>query len=234
MSRFQTPSGLKLAKAKLDDMEIIPVINCEDEMCVEKRFKIINDLGSAWVHIDVTDGKFAPAKALGDQTELKKLLTAHHLPQLNIELHLMVENLEEVICDWLEISLSRIIVHAETIEDFDFIEGKCDGGGIEVGVSIKCDSPTDLLVPYVSHGVRFFHVLAVGPGFSGQKFNDLAIGKIEFLRTADKDIIIEVDGGINPETAKLVKNVGANILVSDSYIFNSTSPSGAYEELIRI
>lgn len=248
--------GLGLAKVKLVkndtralNMEVIPVINCSDALCVEKRLKIIEDIGSAWVHIDVADGKFAPSIFKDGEGRLRELFTTLHQAQIdprifsqdilkdvgvNLEVHLMAENPEEAVCDWLEVNPSRIIVHAETIKDFDFIESKCDGEGVDVGVSIICDSENNLLIPYISHGVRFFQVLAVDPGLSGQKFNALALEKVKFLRAADSEAIIEVDGGINPETARLVKNAGANILVSGSYIFDSASPSNAYGELKSI
>lgn len=220
-----------LAKVKLDNMEIIPAINCSDDLCVEKRLKIIEDIGSAWVHIDVADGEFAPSVFKDGEGRLRELFTTPHQTQINMEVHLMVKNPEDAVCDWLNINPSRIIVHAESVKDFDFIEGKCDGEGIEVGVSILYSSENNLLIPYISHGVRFFHVLAVDPGLSGQKFNALALEKIKFLRAADKDAIIEVDGGINPAVVKLTEEAGANILVSSSYIFDSESPNVSYDEL---
>jgi ribulose-phosphate 3-epimerase len=87
--------------------------------------------------------------------------------------------------------------------------------------------------PYLKHS-RLFQVLAVQPGPSGQPFLSSVLEKIRFLREEHPDATIEVDGGINLETAKLVKEFGADTIVSSSYIFNSPDPKRAYQELSAV
>ena len=86
------------------------------------------------------------------------------------------------------------------------------------------------IFPLLKH-FDFFLVLAVSAGQSGDSFNEMALEKIKFLREKTPQAIIEVDGGVNFETAKMVKEAGANIIVSSSYIFDSPDPAGAFQEL---
>lgn len=97
-------------------------------------------------------------------------------------------------------------------------------------LAVRPETPAEKLMAYFKK-VSEFQVLAVYPGPSGQKFQTLVAKKIKFLRHEMPNATIEVDGGINEETAKLAKSFGADIAVSASYIFNSSDPKEAYEKL---
>lgn len=155
------------------------------------------------------------------------------LPMLHFEVHLMVVNPEQAIEGWLKNGAERVIIHLEAMGNPHLILETAKKVGGEVMLAISPGTSAEMLTPYIS-SFSAFQILAVSPGPSNQKFDERASEKIKFLRERAPDAIIEADGGINPETAKLAREAGANILVSTSYIMSSPDPKGAYEELSRI
>ena len=145
----------------------------------------------------------------------------------------MVQDPEAVIGDWLKIGVKRIIVHVEAIKDFNYFKGECVKAGVQLMLALKPDTPTELLSLYLDQ-IDFIQVLAVNPGWAGQKFQSTVISKIEFFRKVAPEIKIEVDGGINPEIARLVKMAGADIIVSANYIFSHQNPELAIRELAQV
>lgn len=181
--------------------------------------------GEGWIHIDVEDGKFIPHVTWGNPEEFSSLNT-----KLNVEVHLMVENPETYIESWLKAGAKRIIVHLQTMKTPAFILETCERHGADAMLSFDPSVPVDLGLPYLGN-FKFFQVLSVFPGPSGQKFREDALIKIRSLRERAATATIEVDGGINETTGKLAKDAGADILVSGHYIFGSPDPRGAYERL---
>jgi ribulose-phosphate 3-epimerase len=223
-------------------MEIIPVINCHlgDDECVFQKTKKIKEI-SNWAHLDVADGIFTFNKTWNNPKKWKELSF-----NLNLEVHLMVENPEEVVEDWLKVGAKRIIFHWEAIkpilnsnfeknpkEIISKIFDLCKKYGAEPMLSIcmetNCDGVKDFLNDF-----KYVQVLAVYPGPSGQKFLWEAIPKIKYLKSIKPDIIIEVDGGINPEVLLKIKEAGADIAVSGSYIFNNSDYKKAFNDLVNI
>ena len=210
-------------------MEIIPAINCQDQEEVAGRAEEISGFAE-WAHIDVSDAKFTFNKSWGDAAAWPKIGR-----NLNLEVHLMVEDPEKEIDAWLRVGIKRLIIHLEAISEKTFaeIKEKADREKVELMLAIKPETPAEKLMAYFKK-VSEFQVLAVYPGPSGQKFQTLVAKKIKFLRHEMPNATIEVDGGINEETAKLVKSAGADMAVSSSYIFNSPDPKAAYEKLSSI
>lgn len=228
-------------------MEVIPVINCDTKECVVDRLRKAKEF-SKWVHVDIGDGKFASIVSWGTPEEWQKLLAEPEFAELSVEFHLMVESPEMVLDAWLRTGANpirgedplralgtsngarRIIVHLETMTDSVYILEKCKKYGAEVMLAIGPKTEVERLLAH-EHDFKYFQVLAVFPGLQGQKFQDEALQKIKFIREKMPGAIIEVDGGINLETAKLVKNAGADIVVSSSYIFEAPNPKAAYKKL---
>ena len=190
--------------------------------------------------MDVTDGIFTPIVTWNNLEEFSHL--ASELPMLRFEVHLMVVNPEKIIEGWLKNGAEKVIVHLEAMSNpHRILEAAqkqkygspttIDGGGVML--AINPGTSAEVLVPYLN-SFSAFQILAVAPGPSGQKFDEKVLEQIKFLREKAPNAIIEVDGGINPETARLAREAGANDLVSVSYIMNSPDPRGAYEELSRI
>lgn len=207
-------------------MVVIPAINCADFECVKKRLEIAKDF-SDWVHIDVVDGKFAPNVTWGSPEEWASLK-----PPLNLEVHLMVADPETQADRWLRHGVKRVVVHLESLSDPIYVLEKCKKYGAEAMLAINPKTEVERLLAH-KDDFKYFQILAVYPGLAGQKFLPEMIEKIKFLRKNLPDVIIEVDGGINPETAKLVNEVGADIAVSASYIFNSKNYESAYRSLLN-
>lgn len=213
-------------------MIVIPVINCPDRACAEEKIAVAKTFLHAddWIHIDVTDGIFSKHVTWNDPAGWGDL----EIP-FNLEVHLMVAHPEDCTESWLDAGAKRIIVHIETVtpESLQVILTACRKKGAETMLASNPDTPIDALEQYFGLLSEFL-VLAVHPGPAGQSFNPLVLEKIKALKQEDA-IMMEVDGGMNPETAKLAKDAGANVVASGAYIFNASSdPGKAYEELKKI
>jgi len=207
-------------------MFVIPVINEAEFGEVLKKIKIAAKF-SPWLHFDIADGKFTNHKTWDNPKDLVNLKS-------NIEIHLMVENPEIVVKDWVEAGVKRIIFHLEAINIWKFnFHREVELPKIEIGVAINPETPAENLTPYLKE-IKFVQILAVKPGPGGQKFQPAVLEKIKFLKKNYPDVIIEVDGGINLENAKLAKEAGTDIIVSASYIFGSSDPRKAYQALTAI
>jgi ribulose-phosphate 3-epimerase len=218
-------------------MQIIPAINCQDFNCVKEKIQKAAEIGVKRAQIDIADGVFAPHKTWNNPREISNFKS--QTPDLNLEIHLMVENPLDVINDWIEAGVNRIIIHCEAIENSKFKnqKSKLNLKNCEIGIAIKPKTSIEKLIPYfaiINDGKKFVQLLAVEPGLSGQKFQPQILDKIKFLKKNFPDVIIEIDGGINLETAKLCKQAGADILVAGSYIFGGSDPLAAYEKLAAV
>ncbi len=212
---------------------IIPSINCSDFECIKKRIALAssfkNDSSDNWVHVDVSDGKFTPHTSWNNPEELRELINENKV-NTKIEVHLMIENPETQIEAWLRTGINRVIVHLEAMQDSVLILEKCKKYNVECFLAIKPDTEIERLLVYVDD-FNGFLILGVMPGPSGQEMKKEIIEKIKFLRKSKLNLIIEVDGGVNLETAKLVKEAGANLFVAGNFIFSSENPSEAYKIL---
>ncbi len=213
-------------------MEVIPVINCLDRRCVEERVAAAKRFlpPGHFLHVDVADGVFTFHRTWNDAGGWRAL----DIP-FPLEVHLMVERPEEWIAPWLAAGAKRFIVHAETVDEdaLKQIKKQCDASGAEVMLSSNPETPVEDLAPYLD-SVSRFQILAVNPGLAGQKFLPLSLEKVKWLKEALPHAILEVDGGITPETAREAKSAGADIIVSASYIFGSKDPGQAYKELKEV
>ena len=195
-------------------VEIIPSINAKTFAEVEERIKKVEPYVK-WCHIDVTDGVFSAHETWRNPKDLLNLET-----NLNIEVHLMVSNPDEVIDDWLIPPVKRVIVHAEAIQNFDLIREKCRDRGIELGVAVNPETPAEAFEPYIGKADVFLF-LTVPPGPSGNPMHPNTMGKVASLRKSCPECIIEVDGGVNEETGAAAVKAGANLLAAGKYIFDS-------------
>ena len=213
-------------------MHIIPVLNCATKHEAEEQFGVLKTFlkKNEFVHIDVADGMFTFHKTWSDPEKWAAL----HSPFL-FEVHLMVEHPGVWIAPWIAAGAKRFIIPVEAIDQDSFhaIAAQCNADHVEFMLSSDPETPPENLTPYL-HEVFRFQVLCVNPGLAGQKFLPLALEKVKWLKYALPNAIIEVDGGITPETAKWAKDAGADIAVSASYIFGSNEPKKAYEELKKI
>ncbi|PIT92655.1 MAG: ribulose-phosphate 3-epimerase [Candidatus Harrisonbacteria bacterium CG10_big_fil_rev_8_21_14_0_10_42_17] len=209
-------------------MEVIPSINTETFEATEERIVHASQFAD-WLHIDVTDGIFTKNYTWGKPNELKTIIQKHALTT-NFEVHLMVTNPELLVEPWIRCGAKRVIVHIETLSRPPELLTTIKLLQAEVMLSSKPGTPVDRFSIY-AHDFSQFQILSVDPGLPGQPFQDEALGRIRTLREKLPDVTIEVDGGINLETAQLCRDAGANRLISASYIFNSPDPKAAYDKL---
>lgn len=225
-------------------MIVIPAINCVEPECVIEKVSAAKKFlpKDGWLHIDVADARFTFNKTWGNPEGFK--LIKKKYPDIQFEIHLMVEEPERAIPDWLEAGAERVIVHLEALtkresstevdpKRVEWVYAKCAEYGAEAMLAINPETPAEELL---AAGGKFsqFQILAVHPGLAGQKFLPLVLEKVRFLRVELPNAKIEVDGGVNFEVAKLVKDTGADAVVSASYIFDSENPKGAYEMLRQL
>lgn len=217
-------------------MIIIPAINCQTFDCVKEKILHATELfesSDCWVHIDVTDGKFTPHQIWNNPKELAELQTDSYKLPCYMEIHLMVEHPEAVMNQWMDTAAQRYIIHLETIQKEKHSYFLEEVGFPRLILAIKPETPIEELVPYLNE-FKMIQLLAVPPGKSGQPFDMNILEKIKFLKQNHPDVKIEVDGGVNFETAKLIKEAGADIAISASYIWDSENPKEAYRSLTHI
>jgi len=211
---------------------IIPAINAKTFEEAKKQLKKIETISATRVHFDIVDGKFASNTTWGSPEALQQLVIESALSMSNFEIHLMIENPEFAVDAWARCGVARIIVHAEAISDSEIIFDACREHNVEVMIAIGTDAQVEKLEPFFEK-THFFQILAVTPGKAGQTFDNKALEKIKLLKRKKTDAIIEVDGGINIETARACKGAGAHEFVSASYILESDDVSEAYDSLIQ-
>lgn len=210
------------------------ILTLEKEDAV-KTFYDLEVAHTDMFHIDIMDGKFVEK----DTTELMKdySLTLSHITNLGLDVHLMVENVEEFIDEYVDLEPEYISFHIEatktkerTLENIQTIKDN----GIKAALAISPDTSIDEIKEYIPY-VHMILVMTVIPGKGGQKLIPETLDKVaslkKYITENNYDIDIEVDGGINGETAEKAKEAGANVLVAGSFILNSTSFKEAVETL---
>ena len=169
------------------------------------------------IHIDIMDGKFVDNKTW-TFSEIKKITSYSHLP---LDVHLMVKDPHKYIEDYALLNTNDIIFHYEAVKDINEMINLIKSYGLKVGIAINPDTKVDVLFPYLKD-LDFVLIMSVYPGKSGQSFIEETIEKIKVLKEEilkqEVKTLIEVDGGINDETALLCKEAGVDILVSASFI----------------
>lgn len=212
-------------------IQIIPAIIAKDFQELKNKIKRIEPFVE-WAQLDVMDGKFVenitwpyaePGK--NNLLDLRELKT-----DLKLEAHLMIENPEEVVDDWIKSGVKRIIIHHESTEKHKEIIERIKDAGLEVGLAINPETSVEVIDEFIKD-VNLILIMTVNPGRGGQKFLEETLGKIRALRDKYKNVRIGVDGGINLETALSVVQAGANILSVGNAIFKSEDIKKTIEEL---
>lgn len=176
------------------------------------------------LHVDVMDGHFVPNITIGPP------VVACIRTKLPLDLHLMIENPERYVEDFVKAGASSITVHQEACKHLHRVIQQIKSLGVKAAVSINPATPLEM-IEEVLDDVDMVLVMSVNPGFGGQKFIDHVLAKVRELRKLKPDLDIQIDGGVNAETAKQCIEAGANILVAGSYIFGAKDRKAAIDSL---
>ena len=185
-----------------------------------------------WLHIDVMDGVFVPNISIG----IPVVASIRKATSMFLDVHLMITRPERYVAEFCRAGADLVVFHVEAAQPQDIFEAisivKAEGK--RVGLSVKPKTPASALAPYLGM-LDVVLVMTVEPGFGGQRFMDDMLPKIRELRgVLDKvnpNCCIEADGGIDPNTSRLVKDAGATVLVAGSAVFKTEDRAAAIESI---
>ncbi len=207
----------------MNSIKIAPSILSADFSRLGEEVVALERAGADYVHIDIMDGMFVPNISLGAPV----VKSIRGKSNLIFDVHLMIENPERYIEDFVKAGADIIVVHVEATKHLHRVIQLIKSYGVKVGVSLNPATPVEVL-KYIIDDLDMVLVMSVNPGFGGQTFISSSLKKIREIRLLSSEIDIEVDGGITDETVKACIEAGANIFVAGSYIF-----SGDYCERIK-
>lgn len=212
--------------------KIAPSILSADFAKLGAEIKDVEAGGADYIHVDVMDGHFVPNITIGPLI----VQAIRPVTDLPLDVHLMIENPDQYIPAFAKAGADIITVHQEACVHLDRTIQLIRESGVKPGVVINPATPAELLLPILSK-VDMVLVMTVNPGFGGQKFIEEAIPKVKQLdqwrSEMNLSFEIEIDGGVNTETAKLCTDAGADVLVAGSAVFSKPDRKAAIEAILN-
>ena len=199
---------------------ISPSVLAADFSKLGEEIQLVSEEGADLIHLDVMDGHFVPNLSFGADI-IKGIRGFSNLP---FDVHLMIENPENYVDAYVEAGANFITVHPEATPHIHSVLQKIHKAGVKTGIALNPGTPIEALENVIDI-IDLILVMTVNPGFGGQSFLSSQLPKISKIRTIIDDgghsIDLSVDGGINPITAKLAIDAGADILVAGTSIFKA-------------
>lgn len=207
-------------------IEVIPAILEKVFSEIEKKIRSVEGL-TEWVQIDIADGIFVPNTTFYDPESYKQLNT-----KIKLEAHLMVKDPVKYVKPLTQAGFKRFYAHIESGQATEFM-AECYKYDCQAGLAIDGPTSIEKIEEYLDN-IDAVLVMAIEAGFSGKPFRDDTLAKIMHIREAFFDLPIAVDGAMNDVNAKKVVIAGANIICSNSYIFDSPNPKDRIEKLLKL
>ncbi|MBK1607903.1 MULTISPECIES: ribulose-phosphate 3-epimerase [Bacillus cereus group] len=200
-------------------IKIAPSILSADFSKLGEEIKDVEKGGADYIHVDVMDGHFVPNITIGPLiVEAIRPITS-----LPLDVHLMIENPDNYIPTFAKAGADIITVHVEACPHLHRTIQLIKSHGIKAGVVLNPHTPVSV-IEHVLEDIDMVLLMTVNPGFGGQKFIHSVLPKIkqvaEMVKERNLEVEIEVDGGVNAETARLCVEAGANVLVAGSAVYN--------------
>ncbi|QVY63242.1 ribulose-phosphate 3-epimerase [Cytobacillus gottheilii] len=211
-------------------VKIAPSILSADFARLGEEIKDVEAGGADYIHVDVMDGHYVPNITIGPLV----VEAIRPITDLPLDVHLMIEHPDQYIEAFARAGANYITVHVEACTHLHRTIQLIKSYGVKAGVVLNPATPAEMIKP-ILEDVDMVLLMTVNPGFGGQKFIPSVLPKIKAIRNwADElglDLKIEVDGGVNEETAKLCVEAGANVLVAGSAVFNEKDRAKAIAAL---
>lgn len=209
---------------------ISPSLLSADFTCLKDDIEMINNSEADWLHLDVMDGVFVPNISFG----FPVIEAVAKICSKPLDVHMMIVHPENYIDNVAKTGAMMMNVHYEACTHLHRTVQQIHAAGMKAGVTLNPSTPVAMLADIVSD-VDMVLLMGVNPGFGGQKFIPHTVEKTRQLRKliddSESHALIEVDGGVNGETARQLIDAGADVLVSGNYVFKAADPAATIHEL---
>ena len=213
-------------------VKLAPSILSADFVNLERDIRALTPAGADYVHVDVMDGVFVPNITIG----IPVVAAIRRITQLPLDVHLMIDRPLRYVDDFCKAGSDLLTVHVEADTEENTLEAlkKIRAHGVKPAISVKPKTPAEAVLPFLPY-CDLILVMTVEPGFGGQSFMEDMMPKLkkvrQYIDAQNPGCELEVDGGINVNTAKTCRANGANVLVAGSAYFKSPDPAAFVKDV---
>jgi ribulose-phosphate 3-epimerase len=217
--------------ARIPTGEIAPSLLSADFARLEQQVVTVMDAGAKVMHVDVMDGHFVPPITIGPLV-LGAIADGIHERGGFADVHLMIERPERHVDEFAKAGADSITVHYEATPHVHYALTKVKEAGCRASLAINISTPAEVVAELVDE-LDMVLCMTINPGWGGQKLVESSYAKLQRLREIlPERIPIEVDGGIDPQTAPRCGDAGASVFVAGSFVFGSDDPAAAYQQIV--